>query len=322
MPIKKILKFLKKIVSPIIFIFGYCYFLIFKKNYDFIHQAYVNTYCLTSGSISQILSFLISSSNKVKFKQKKNKPSQKIIDISNDIKKNGYSVLDIKINNELLSGLIDLTKKLECNYSKFDSNNPKIIFDKNLHKLPSYYYDPFEMIHQKEITDVIKFLRSLDIADIYFDSKSYLIGLNMWWSTIGEESDSFSAQDFHFDLDGIKWIKYFIYLNDVTLDNGPHVYVEGTHKPFSKPYSILKRGYERVKDEEIKNNFKESKIHKIIGEKGTIIIGDTSCFHKGMVPKKENRLIFEMTLSNSLFRDPSILDFNQIFFHLNNKIQN
>ena len=300
---KSTLKLLKKTVSPVVFIFGYCYFLIFKKNYNFIHMAYVNTYCLTSGGISQILSFLISLSNKIRFKQ--NKPSEKIINISNDLKKNGYSVLDIKISDELLSGLINLTKKLKCSYSKFESNSIKVIFNKDLHKLPTYYYDPFEMLNQKEVVNVIKFLRDLEIANTYLDSKSYLIGLNMWWSTIGKESDSFSAQDFHFDLDGIKWVKYFIYLNDVTIDNGPHTYVEGTHNSFSKPYSILKKGYMRIKDQEINRYFRKDKIHQIVGNKGTIIIGDTSCFHKGTVPKKQNRLIFEITLSNSLFTNSS-----------------
>ncbi len=300
---KKISKLLIRAVSPIVFILGYCYFLIFKKNYNFIYQAYLHTYCITSGGISQILSFLISFSNKLTFK--KIKKSKKLISISNDLKINGYSVLDIKLDNELLSGLVNLTKKLKCSYSKFDKNSTKVIFDKNYHKLPSYYYDPFEMIEQQEVVNVIKFLRNLNIANTYFDSKSYLIGLNMWWSTIGKESDTFSAQDFHFDLDGIKWIKCFIYLNDVSIDNGPHIYVEGTHKSFSKPYSLLKKGYVRINDKEINRYFEKEKIHQVVGNKGTIIIGDTSCFHKGAVPKKENRLIFEITLSNSLFTDSS-----------------
>ena len=296
---KKFFRLLIKLVSPIIFIFGYCYFLIFKKNYNFIHMAYVNTYCLTSGSISQILSFLISLLHKIKFTQ--SKPSKEIISISNELKKKGYSVLDFKISDELLSGLINLTKKLKCSYSKFDPKSVKVIFNKNLHKLPSYYYDPFEMLNQKEVVNVIKFLKNIDIANTYFGSKSYLIGLNMWWSTIGKESDTFSAQKFHFDLNGIKWLKYFVYLSDVTIDNGPHTYVEGTHRSFSKPYSILKKGYKRIADQEIETYFSKDRVHQLVGNKGTIIIGDTSCFHKGMVPKKQNRLIFEITLSNSLF---------------------
>ena len=296
---KKILKLLIRAVSPIVFILGYCYFLIFKKNYNFIHQAYLHTYCISSGVISQILSFLISFSNKIRFE--KIITSEKIIKISNDLKINGYSVLDTKLDNELLSGLLNLTKKLKCSYSKFDQNSAKVIFNKNQHKQPSYYYDSFEMLDQQEVINVIRFLRNLNIANTYFDSKPYLVGLNMWWSTIGKESDSFSAQDFHFDLDGIKWIKYFIYLNDVTMDNGPHIYIEGTHKPFSKPYSLLKKGYVRISDKEINRHFKKKKVRHIVGNKGTIIIGDTSCFHKGAVPKKNNRLIFEITLSNSLF---------------------
>jgi hypothetical protein len=264
------------------------------------------------------LSSLISLINKIFSKNKKT--SQELIDISNQLKKKGYVIFEKKIKEDLLLELINLTKELKCNYSKYDLKSPRVIFNDKIHFEPSYYYDQLELLNQKAVKDVIKFLMNLNISDAYFDSKSYLMAVNMWWSTVGEKSDTYSAQEFHFDLDSIKWLKYFIYLTDVTPESGPHVYVEGSHKSFSKPYSLLKKGYARIKDDEIEDHFGKEKIHKIIGKKGTLVVGDTSCFHKGMVPKKNSRLIFEITLSNSLFRNPSILDINQIFFHLNNKI--
>ena len=51
---------------------------------------------------------------------------------------------------------------------------------------------------------------------------------------LSKKADSEAAQMFHFDLDRIKWLKFFIYLTDVKINSGPHVYVSGTHKPFSK----------------------------------------------------------------------------------------
>jgi len=314
----RLLKLLRLFFKPFIFIFGYIYFLVFKKNFYFVYQSYVATYCATSGFVSQLLSSLISLINKIFSKNKKT--SQELIDISNQLKKKGYVIFEKKIKEDLLLELINLTKELKCNYSKYDLKSPRVIFNDKIHFEPSYYYDQLELLNQKAVKDVIKFLMNLNISDAYFDSKSYLMAVNMWWSTVGEKSDTYSAQEFHFDLDSIKWLKYFIYLTDVTPESGPHVYVEGSHKSFSKPYSLLKKGYARIKDDEIEDHFGKEKIHKIIGKKGTLVVGDTSCFHKGMVPKKNSRLIFEITLSNSLFRNPSILDINQIFFHLNNKI--
>ena len=118
---------------------------------------------------------------------------------------------------------------------------------------------------------------------------------------LSKKADSEAAQMFHFDLDRIKWLKFFIYLTDVNINSGPHVYVSGTHKPFSKPYKFMLRGYKRILDEEINNSYEQSRINTICGDKGTIIIGDTSCYHKGLPPLNGNRLIFEFELSNSSF---------------------
>ena len=55
------------------------------------------------------------------------------------------------------------------------------------------------------------------------------------------------AQLYHFDLDRPKWLKFFIYLNDVeNLDHGPHSYIKNTHKVFAKPYKILIKRYQRI----------------------------------------------------------------------------
>lgn len=316
--LKKYTKYVKFFIKLFLFPFLYTYYLFSKKNTNFGYQAYVTTYCVTSGLISQLLSFLISLANKISLKNKKT--NQESIDISNQLKKEGYFIFEKKIEEDLLLGLTNITKKLKCNYSKFDVNSPKVIFNEKIHLEPSYNYDSVELINEKEVQNVIQFLMNLNIADTYFNSKSYLFDINMWWSTVSEKSDTHSAQEFHFDCDSIKWVKYFIYLTDVSLESGPHVYVEGSHKPFSKPISFLSRGYARIKDEEIENHFGKEKIHKIIGNKGTLVVGDTSCYHKGLVPKKSSRLIFEMTLSNSLFGGPEILNYNQIFFDLKNKV--
>ena len=63
---KKLIESIKFYTSPFFFIFGYLYFLIFKKNYNFTYQSYVRTYCLTSGTVSEIISIIIKFVNKLK----------------------------------------------------------------------------------------------------------------------------------------------------------------------------------------------------------------------------------------------------------------
>mgnify|MGYP001486375786 CR=1 FL=1 len=109
------------------------------------------------------------------------------------------------------------------------------------------------------------------------------------------------AQLYHFDLDRIKWLKFFVYLTDVNENDGPHCYIEGTHKVFSKPYKLIKKGYKRINDDEIFSYFDKKKERKLTGKKGTIFVGDSSAFHKGLNPKENLRVMLSIEYCNSLF---------------------
>ena len=305
----KLKELIKVYTSPFFFLLGYLFFVLSKKNPNFIHQSYVKSYCLTSGIVSELITTLIKIRNKFNFWKNTNVNSLEL----NKLKKGGYVVLKNYIEDQKIQKLYNLTNSLECSYNKTQKKEDKVIYDEKIHKLPSYGYETSDLIRTDEIKDLIKFFRNskiINLVESYFESKAYILDLNMWWSNVSNKVDSFSAQDFHFDLDSIKFLKVFIYLKDVTENKGPHVYVEGSHKLFSKPYEILKRGYSRVSDSEILKYYDQIKIHKIVGKKGTIIIGDTKCFHKGLVPKDGNRLIFELTFSNSKFGSKKI---NNVF---------
>ena len=106
-------------------------------------------------------------------------------------------------------------------------------------------------------------------------------------------------------MDRPKWLKFFIYLNDVdSEEHGPHCFIKYSHKTFSKPYKLLLRGYERIHDEEIFKFFKKSDEKVILGKLGTLAIGDTSAFHKGLNPKTKKRKVLTIEFSNSLFGSP------------------
>ena len=313
---KNLIKLVKILFSPFIFVLGFIYFLIFKKNYELIHQSYVKAYCFTSGGISWLCTILIVFIENLNFWKKNVTLGKKSMDVVEIIKRRGYVVLDEKLDESFVAALNYLTKKIKCKSNDEPGKaSSSVIFNENLHTESTYRYDELELLEHKATKDVINFFLDLNIAKKYLGSKPHLIGVNMWWSTAQNIPNEFAAQNFHFDLDGIKWLKHFVYLSDVSDENGPHVYVEGTHKVFSKPYSLLKKEYTRITDIEINKYFPKDKIHEITGDKGTIIIGDTSCFHKGRHPTKGKRLIFEITLSNSTFGPRIINNFpiNKIY---------
>lgn len=285
------------ILKPFIFLVGIILYPLNKKNYEIVYQSYIVVYCISSGFISLLLSKIIKifSSNK---SQTFNPQTQ---NVSQYIDEYGYKVLNEEYDNLKVDNLFDLTNRLKCT-SKNDSSSSKFFFKDQDNKFPTYSYSENELLCEKSVLDTVVDNQFVEIARSYFECPPILTSVNMWWSTdYLKKANEDAAQMFHFDLDRIKWLKIFIYLTDVGENNGPHVYIEKTHKPFSKPYKFMTRGYQRISDEEIYSSYPKNRIKTLLGKRGTVIIGDTSCYHKGLAPISGNRLIFEFELSNSLF---------------------
>jgi len=87
--------------------------------------------------------------------------------------------------------------------------------------------------------------------------------------------------------------KLFIYLTDVEMENGPHVYVEGSS------VSSKLRKIRRYEDLEIFHAFGKDKVKYFIFPKGAAFLVNTYGFHKGLLPNKGNRLLFQVQYSLS-----------------------
>jgi hypothetical protein len=138
----------------------------------------------------------------------------------------------------------------------------------------------------------------LHFASRYLDAEAHPIDSTLWYSFASAKPSSEAAQLFHYDLDTLRWLKVFIYLTDVGPDNGPHEYVPTSHKPGAKASQLINRNYARLKDREIDEYCSERR-KVICGKKGTVILGDTRCFHRGMAVKADFRLIFSPIYASS-----------------------
>jgi Phytanoyl-CoA dioxygenase (PhyH) len=144
------------------------------------------------------------------------------------------------------------------------------------------------------------------IAEGYLNTQTSIGGVDLWWSALyGNEPGSDAAQLFHFDFDAPPaWLKLFVYVTDVGPDNGPHVYVKGTHKPgLAGARELRARGYERISDSEIEKVFGKDAPTEISGPRGTVFMADTRGFHKGKMPVRGDRLLAQMIYCSSLFND-------------------
>lgn len=230
--------------------------------------------------------------------------------IVDNIQQNGYYVSPKKLDPNIITKIVEFAKKTpaptllvsgEANHQlKFpvQFSSEKSIFDIKNPVSPIYKYDPQQLLESQDIEDLVTDQSFLAIAQEYFGCRPILDNVNMWWSApFDKKGTSEAAQMYHFDLDRIKFLKFFIYLTDVDSDNGPHCYVKGTHK--RKARALLSEG--RRTHEEMAKWYSKSDMVELCGEKGTIIISDTIGFHKGKPLVKGHRLIFEVIFAISKF---------------------
>lgn len=171
-------------------------------------------------------------------------------------------------------------------------------------KIDTFHLRSVELLKKKEIQDLISRPAILSLITEYFGGTPYLSACVGWWSTsnqIASDSARENAQMFHFDMDRIKWLKLFLYVNDVSQQNGPHVFVKGSHRRGRQPKAIRRKGYQRIRDEEIASFYSTEKIKSIVGQAGTAFLADTRGYHKGLTPVKGERLALVIEFSASLF---------------------
>ena len=143
--------------------------------------------------------------------------------------------------------------------------------------------------------------RILDIAKNYLRTKKLTIRGNILFSTKASEAShltlSKNAQMFHTDNDYRRFLKIFVYLNDVNYDNGPHEYVIGTHKQKKSENTLIRR----FDDIEIKKNY-PNQIKTFIGKQGKYFFADTFGLHKGCSVEKGYRFILVIEYGSDLIK--------------------
>jgi hypothetical protein len=130
----------------------------------------------------------------------------------------------------------------------------------------------------------------IEIVARYLGCRPTLGYLAVWWSYhtgVGAQH----AENFHRDVDDWRFVKLFIYLSDVGVENGPHVYV--THSVSSSRL----REIERFSDDEVARAFGDENVLRLVGDAGTGFLEDTFGIHKGQPVLRGRRLMFQAVYS-------------------------
>ena len=298
--VKKVFK-KSLIFNKVIVFLGVIYFHFFKKTPKICHQSLINLYIITNGSYLNYLDNLMSKKTSVfSYNLSKffGKPEEyDFQEINNVLNKKGYYKLNNLLENSIVKNLNTFSSTICA-----DVNNKKILYDKNNIISEIYRYNDKDLLNNKILQDLIMDPILINIARNYFKAEPIFDFIAMWRSTdFLKKASSEAAQMYHFDLDRIKWLKVFIYLSDVTEKNGPHSYIESSHLSGQKPDELLSRGYVRIEDSDLEKHYSKNKFKTVKGKAGTVLIGDTKCWHKGNPIIEGERLMLQLEYSTSDF---------------------
>ena len=230
---------------------------------------------------------------------------EELKEVAEEIQECGFYIFPNLVPADICDALMDFALKEEATLAPPQNDcPPKACYQKDSPLAQGYRFAEQDLVQDHTIQRIATDISLLSLAQTYLQCAPVLSILALWWSTSKPSTDETQrqlAQWFHFDMDRIKWLKFFIHLTDVSSENGPHCFVKHSHRSGQKPRELLRRGYCRIPDEDMERHFPKQSFTEITGPKGTIFAADTRGFHKGKPVIKGDRLIFQIEFCDSLF---------------------
>jgi hypothetical protein len=218
------------------------------------------------------------------------------------LRQNGFHVFDRKLPSEFCQKLLEFSLTHPAIPTTFEVEKPqpeKSIFNRESPQSIRHQFPADDLFQNETVQQVATDPFFFSIAQDYLGFNPVFDVLTMWWSapTGNTQLQTRAAQRYHFDMDRLKFVKFFVYLTDVDTDTGPHCYVRGSHQ--RKPADLLKD--DRLSDEEVLQHSDPADLVELVGNTGTMLAVDTRGLHKGKPLVKGDRLIFQVQFADSLF---------------------
>jgi hypothetical protein len=235
--------------------------------------------------------------------------------VMNNLDTQGYHKFDVRLPAEICDKLAAFAQETPSKPRIAGYENKRIPYDRNNLVANLYDLDPQPLLENTLVQNIITDESLLAVAQAFIGPSVKLHNVAMWWSNADfhNVSKDGAAQLYHVDMDTIRWINFFFYLNDVDTNNGPHCYVARSHK--EAPKEVYRDG--RITDEEVAKYFKPEDAVELTGPKGTILAVDTTGLHKGKALIKGERLLMQIRFAVNFFGSgsPNKIHVNDKFPH-------
>lgn len=236
-------------------------------------------YVRTRGRSQKLLAFLFRRRRPITFSIK-----PEAIEIAQKVKKDGWALKESFLTEEVASRFLDQITSLPSR----ERNSLRVDYSQK------------DLLGLSVVRDLICNEFLVDIAASYLECEPIFTQVSAWWSLPSTDAslDDYSeaAQMFHYDMDEPKFVKFFIYLTNVSEYDGPFSLVSRTH--LDKPIWEDRRYSEhelleihRLADSEV----------RFTGKAGSLVVADTAAFHRGTPVAKGPRLVIQPVFAVSRF---------------------
>ena len=217
--------------------------------------------------------------------------------IGADLRADGIHRFDRPMPPELVDRLYRFATVAPCRvFTGSTASEELVTFDPNSPQGTRCEVDQQTLHENPDIQNLAGDLTLLAAAQAFLRCRPVFTGCTMWWSTAFlDKPDSDQAQLFHFDMPQVKFLKMFVYLTDVGQENGPHVFVRGSHRRL--PRAFLED--RRYRDEEILEHYSDDRVLTLTGPAGTMFAEDTRGLHKGTAVMTGCRLLLQLQYATS-----------------------
>lgn len=213
-----------------------------------------------------------------------------------ELQEDGFTRLPVLLPSHLVGELIELatnSKVMPTKFAKFQgyqsSPNPEI----------DHIWDvPFEKsIGSSACQLLIQDKQLLTLAGRYLQANPVVIGSRLYWSLAHDNKEFLTAENWHVDSgDGLRFVKLFVALTDISASNGPTGYIKGSHKSLPRKFYSGRRFH----PSEIEKRF-SGELLEATGPRGTIYLADTRGLHRGTPVREGKRLLLHFLYGTDFF---------------------
>lgn len=166
------------------------------------------------------------------------------------------------------------------------------------------HHDPADVVRAPHVFRIATDERLLALAYHHLGAPPSIVQMDCWWSLPGD-GVPMGAQVFHRDRDDFRACKLFVYLSEVTPDNGPHIFVRGSHNEAAVRDALTAKGIHPDKAQKffarsgrdlaaaVEDIFGPA-VTEVTGPPGTCFLENTYGLHRGKVPVSGRRCVFQV----------------------------